>query len=129
MAVAVVILAVLLAVVVYVCIVLVKELHWLREDLQTTADVEHTKCMAAVMKFVGDEWAAQVLEVAASDYASAEAHHNLDRISRTVYKPGGPPVPAIWLRERADLLRIMAGPDFAAAAEHAAGIDFNEVAL
>ena len=63
--------------------------------------------MAAVMKFVGDEWAAQVLEVAADDYESPQGHADIDRISRLIYKADGPPVPSIWLRERADKLRIL----------------------
>ena len=106
------VLAALLAITMYVCVVLVRELNWTREDLQAATDTEHAKCMAAVMQFVGDEWAAQVLEVAAADYDSPGAQRDLDRIGRMVYKPGGAPVPTLWLQERADRLRIMADKDW-----------------
>lgn len=100
------ILAALLAVAIYLLACAVKKVTWLHEELQVASDTEHTKCMGAVMRFVGNEWAAQVLDVAASDYASATSHSDIDRIQRLVYKPGGPPVPAIWLAERAMKLRI-----------------------
>lgn len=112
----------LLAVTLYIAAVLGREVHWLREELQTATDTEHSKCMAAVMKYVGDEFAAQVLTVAADDYASASNHAELDRISRLYYQPDGPPVPTLWLHERADRLRIMA------AAERAEETDHEEVA-
>lgn len=101
------ILAAMAAVLLYISVRMFNEIHWLREELQTATDTEHVKCMAAVMKYVGDEWAAQVLEVAAADYESGANHSELDRISRLRYQPGGSPVPTLWLQERAMKLRIM----------------------
>lgn len=112
MAVALAVMGVLVLIMVYITVAAVRELQWVRDDLQNAADREHAKCIGAVMKFIGDEYAAQVLTVAADDYASAEAHNDLDRISRLVYSPGGPPVPALWLYERAERLRIMADKDW-----------------
>lgn len=105
---AVLVLSVIVAILLYMVIRAVNKIDWLHEDLHLTTDREHAKCVAATMAFVGDEFAAQVLDVAADDYASAQSHGGLDRISRLVYKPGGPPIPSLWLRERADRLRIMA---------------------
>lgn len=85
--------------------------HFMREslflaaDLQEVTDAAHAKCMGAVMQYVGDEWAAQVLEVAASDWENVETLHDLDRISRLRYQPGGVSVPALWMEERAAALR------------------------
>jgi len=117
------ILTALLAVAIYIAVLLGREVFWLREELQTTTDHENAKCMAAVMHYVGNEWAAQVLDVAADDYASAANHPNLDRIGRLKYQPGGDPVPTIWMRERADRLRIL-DPE-----THSTQMNFNEVAL
>lgn len=102
------VLAVLLALAFYILMRLTNEMMFLREELVLSVDCEHAKCMAAVMQFVGDEFAAQVLTVAADDYGSAEEQSNLARISRLHYQPGGPPVPTLWLGERAERLRIFA---------------------
>lgn len=132
MAVACTTLAALLAICLYIIMRAVNEINFLREDLLQAKDVEHTKCMGAVMAFVGDEFAAQVLTVAADDYASVDSHGDRDRIARLQYQPGGPPIPTLWLHERADRLRIMGlmeRPSFQDAVEHVAGMDYNEVAL
>jgi hypothetical protein len=116
---AVLILCMFSGILLYVCIRAVNELLWVREDLQQASDAEHAKCVAATMAFVGDEWAAQILTVAADDYESPKGQQELDRISRLVYKPGGSPLPSIWLRERADRLRIMIDDEQAAILEEA----------
>lgn len=105
---AIITLSMLVLILVYMLALAVNRISWLHEDLQASTDAEHSRCMAAVMKFIGDEWAAQILEVAAADYANAENHAELDRIGRLVYKPGGLPVPSLWMQERADRLRIFA---------------------
>lgn len=107
LAIGIVLLAFGLIVVGYVVIELIKEVVYTKDELQEATDHNHAKCMAAVMAFVGDEFAAQVLTVAAEDYASPTSHGDLDRISRLKFKPGGDPVPTIWLHERAERLRIM----------------------
>lgn len=94
------------AILIYAFLRLYNVFNWTREELQSATDAGHAKCMGAVMKFVGDEWAAQVLDVAAADYESAMNHDQLDRIKRVQWTPGGPPVPSIWMRQRASRLRI-----------------------
>lgn len=86
-------------------VVMYAAMSYLRNELVFVKNSEHAACMAGVMAFVGNEWAAQVLEVAATDYASVEAQQDKDRIGRLVWQSGGEPVPSLWLRERADQLR------------------------
>lgn len=105
----------------YVVMKIVNEVLYLRDELQMSTDTEHVKCMGAVMKFVGDEWAAQVLEVAAADYENAANHADLDRIGRLLWRPGGSPVPSIWMRERAEKLRIWADSEPEPAPSYAFG--------
>lgn len=93
----------------YLMFVAVREILFLREDLQQAADTEHAKCMGAVMEFVGNEWAAQVLDVAADDYDAPSGSADMERIRR-FWKQGDAPVPSIWLRQRADRLRIESAP-------------------
>lgn len=101
------VLGLLLGIAGYVVVRLINEMVYVRDELQIAADVEHAKCMAAVMAFVGDEFAAQILDTAATDYASVENEADLSRIRRLRYKQDGEPVPAIWLRERAERLRVL----------------------
>jgi hypothetical protein len=112
----------------YVIMRLSNALFEVKGELQDVTDFEHNKCMGAVMALVGDEWAAQVLDVAAADYASVESQMDRDRIMRLLWHKGGEPVPSIWLRERATRLRIDRdwGSDPVA---DAAQINFNEVVL
>lgn len=120
-------LTVALAIAFYIIMRCVNEIIFLREDLQQESDATHTKCMGAVMKFVGDEYAAQVLTVAAEDYASVDAQADKDRIGRLMWREDGDPVPSLWLRERADRLRIM-NDDVRDAIEHVKDMNYNEVA-
>lgn len=48
---------------------------------------------------------ARVLEEAARAYASPEEVANIIRIRRTIYKPGGPDMPVLWLMDRAEKKR------------------------
>lgn len=100
-------LGVALCITFYVIVRLINEIVYVRDALQDSEDIEHAKCMAAVMQFVGDEFAAQVLDTAATDYDSVENEMDLSRISRLRYTEGGESVPAIWLRERAERLRTL----------------------
>lgn len=64
---------------------------------------EHSDCLHNIRHYVGDEFAAQVLNVAADDYDSGDEIHRIKVLSRG-YKEGGPSVPAMWLHDRADRL-------------------------
>jgi len=124
-------LALALAVVSYLLALCVRQITWMADAAECAKDTEHAKCMAAIMKYVGDEWAAAVLEGAAADYDSVESQRDLDRIRR-LWRQDGPSIPNIWMQERADRIRIMADPDYAAyldAMEHVKNMNWNEVAL
>lgn len=104
---AVLVLAVLLAICIYIIMRCVNKIGWLQDDVQQGHDTDHAKCIAGVMAFVGDEFAAQILTVAAADYASVDSHQDRERIGRLRYVQGGPPIPSIWMEERAERLRVM----------------------
>lgn len=106
----------------------VNRVIWLQEDLQFAADQEHAKCMGAVMAYVGNQWAAQVLDIAAADYASVESQGDRDRIGRLLWRQDGDPIPSIWMRERADRLRVESDWGIDPVAD-AARININEVIL
>lgn len=91
---------------VYILACLFNRIVDLEEEALYARDTEHAKCLGATMKFVGDEFAAQVLEVAASDYDSVDSMTDLQRIGNLVWKQGGDSVPSLWLQERAEKLRI-----------------------
>lgn len=125
LAIALVLAIVMLFIAVYVALRCTNEMMFLREDLQQAEKTDHSKCMAAVMQFVGNEWAAQVLDIAAADYASVESQPDKDRIARLQWREDGDPIPTLWLRERAIRLRLEA--DWGSAIEHADSINMNEV--
>lgn len=103
---AVLVLSVIISILLYMVIMAVNKIDWLHEDLHLATDAEHAKCVGAIMAYVGNEWAAQILDIAADDYASVESQGDRERISRLLWTEGGDPVPAIWLRERATRLRV-----------------------
>lgn len=65
----------------------------------------HAKSMAMVAGFVGNQFAASVLEATAEHYGSMDGQAEQRRIANTMYSPGGPSVPEMYLRERATSVR------------------------
>ena len=65
----------------------------------------HAKCLAHVAQFVGDEFAARVLDAAAEDWESADGLAEARSIANNQYKPGGKSVPRLWLEQRAATMR------------------------
>lgn len=115
---AVVVLATLLAIVLYMLARAVNEILFLNDDLRQALDTDHTECMTLVMKAVGDEFAAQIFEVAADDWESVEEQDRKKVLYRAHYKgEDGPSLTAIWLRHRAAKLRIMADTDWTVGAD------------
>lgn len=102
------VLAVLLAIAVYLLMRTVNRLMWVQEDLLLARDSEHAKCIGAVAAFVGDHYAAQVLRVAAEDYDSINEQDRARRIAELRYVSNGPSVPALWLHDRAEHLLALA---------------------
>lgn len=61
---------------------------------------EHAKCIAHIAHYVGDSFAAQVLEAAADDYDTALGRQQLSHLA-SVVRIEGQSIPATWLRHRA----------------------------
>lgn len=72
-------------------------------------EAEHGKCLAGVMMFVGDSFAANVLRAAAEDYDASASQFRIRQMARE-YDPDGLSIPAMWLLERADSLKPV-GPE------------------
>lgn len=88
----------------------IERLMWENREIQADAlESDHTKCMAMVAAFVGNDFAARVLEASADVYDSTDGQAALRRIASTVWTEEGDSVPAMWLRERADNMRADEG--------------------
>lgn len=74
-------------------------------DATGVYEVVHAKCIAHIASYVGNEFAAQVLTVAAEDYSSAEGQAEIRELANTKYAPEGPSIPALWLLDRAEGFR------------------------
>lgn len=71
--------------------------------LAKVKDAEHAKCIAHVTEFVGNAFAARVLEAAAEDYDSAQGKHRMAVLTHQP-RPEGVTLPAFWLKDRASRL-------------------------
>lgn len=79
---------------------------WLFNDcskaLAKQHDAQHAMCIAAVAAYVGDAFAARVLDAAAEDYDSVDGRAELGRLGASEWSEDGPSIPALWLSDRAD---------------------------
>lgn len=74
-------------------------------NLLRNRDVDHAMCISHVSHYVGNEFAASVLRAAAEQYASPDGQHEAKVIANSrEYRLDGPPIPSIWLNNRADAL-------------------------
>lgn len=83
-----------------------KMFHLIRQ-LRTSTTAEHAKCIAHVAHYVGNSFAASVLEAAAEEYDSVRGQHTL-AVLRHEPQPEGVSIPAHWLMDRARLFRVNA---------------------
>jgi hypothetical protein len=65
----------------------------------------HAFCLATINASVSRAHAADVLEDAAHRWDAVEEQGHLKVLAREHYVPGGPSMPAIWMRDRAAMLR------------------------
>jgi len=65
----------------------------------------HSAYVKQVSAILSREYGASILEQAARDWDSTDERPNLQRLARDEYKPGGPSMPTIWLRDRAKRIR------------------------
>lgn len=71
--------------------------------LTTVKHAEHAKCIAHIAYYVGNKFAARVLEAAANDYDTALGRQQLSRIS-AANRVEGQSIPATWMRQRAAVM-------------------------
>jgi hypothetical protein len=62
----------------------------------------HAKCIAHIASVVSNKFLAERMRELADKWDTSDEMSEHNRIANTLYKPGGPSVPAIWLREKAD---------------------------
>lgn len=72
----------------------------LARRLSKAKDAEHAKCIAHITDFVGNAFAARVLEAAADDYDSTAGKQRMAVLSHLT-RPEGVTLPAHWMRDRA----------------------------
>lgn len=85
-----------------------KTLH-LSRSLSKAKDVEHAKCIAHVTDFVGNAFAARVLDAAGEDYDTAQGRHRMAVLSHMA-RPDDESLPAAWLKDRAKRLHPHSHP-------------------
>lgn len=89
-----------------VIVIMWQRIEFLTDAHDDIREQEHAKCIGAVMEFVGNQFAAKVLEAASRDWDSVEERSNGNMANaRRKHSPTSPSVPAIWLMDRADRLR------------------------
>lgn len=76
----------------------------LMDEREEDNDHTHAKCLSMVAAFIGDEFAAQVLNAAATDYDTAEGQAQLAVMRDRVWVHDGPSMPSLWLRNRAEMI-------------------------
>lgn len=99
------VLAILLCSVTIALVFTVQRLNSMTEEAIEATEHQHARCMALVTAFVGDQFAARVLEAAAADYETVEGQQRLSALRWSDWVEGGPCVPALWLKDRANALR------------------------
>lgn len=75
------------------------------EALEEEGRKAHAKCIALVSHYVGNQFAASVLEEAANRFETPEGKRKLHSLVETDWKPDGPSMPALWMRREANRIR------------------------
>lgn len=73
-----------------------------QREYRDTEKADHAKCIALVTSVTSNRFLATRLRELGERWDSTDNLGELDRISRTKYKAGGPSVVALWLGELAD---------------------------
>lgn len=77
---------------------------YLLREQRAAEKVDHLKCAGMMAAFVGDKFAASVLDAAADHFETSEGQADLIR-ARLKWVVDGESIPAIWLRDRAEQMR------------------------
>lgn len=79
----------------------------MKNDMLDMREQEHSDCVETMMDAVSNAHAIAVLNSAAMAWDSAEEQQRLLRLTHQQYVPGGPSMPQIWLKDRANRLAEM----------------------
>lgn len=71
---------------------------------EASSKADHAKCIALISSVVSNRVVAMAFRDAAARWDSLEEQANLRTLANTVYQPGGPSMPVIWLNAEADKL-------------------------
>jgi len=74
------------------------------DRVMDTMNAERAALVSTLRRHDAKRVKAEVLRDLANRYGSVQETATLNRIAREQYVPGGPDVPALWLRHHADLL-------------------------
>lgn len=73
-----------------------------QEELRDRDFTEHYSCIDSINRAVSAAHDATLLRHLADRWDSVEEQGNLRILAREKYLPGGPAMPALWLRQQAD---------------------------
>lgn len=90
---------VLLALFLLACI----KIERLLDEKDSRTGTEHDDCIKAIAASVSRSHSASLMRHLAHKWDAVEEQANLQTLAREQYRPGGPSMPAIWLRHQADL--------------------------
>lgn len=71
---------------------------------QAQRDQQHHESLLRALRLASRKTDSAALLIAADAWESVEERMHLERLAREQYQPGGPSMPAIWLRDRAESL-------------------------
>jgi hypothetical protein len=84
-------------------VVVTSVMLWRVERIASQNNADHAKCIAHISSVVSRRVVAEAMRTAAEKWDSVENQLVIGRI-RNEYVPDGTSVPALWLREQADLM-------------------------
>jgi hypothetical protein len=96
-----VITGILIGVIVFLVLLFAGQARYHHEQMERN----HAKCSGMVAAFVGDKFAAVVLESAAERYDSMDGMADRERLANTVWQPHGASIPALFMRDLAAQMR------------------------
>ena len=79
----------------------------LQRELRFNLARRHTLCLMDIKEVVSASHDAALLNRLADRWDSPDEQGNLRILAREKYNPGGPSMPAIWLRQQADIIGLL----------------------
>lgn len=96
----------LLVVLIWLLVAALVKIDRLQERSRLAQTWDHAACTIGLMEAISKAHDADLLRRAADRWESPDEQGNLRILAREKYSPGGPSMPALWLRQQADLIQI-----------------------